>query len=112
MHPSTTQDRVTSAECLCHLSEVVLSGAARERVASVARVKDMSTSYELWDRFSGNLILDFADQERALDFVRQQVTGLDDTEARQELHRMSMVRVVEGRFEVLAEADALLVLLK
>ncbi len=71
----------------------------------------MNVSYELWDRFSGNLILDFGDREAALDFVRQQIEGLDHTAAGREVERFALVRLVDGVSEVLAEGEPLLSLI-
>ena len=60
------------------------------------------------DRFSGNLILDFADRESALDFVRRQIDGLDDTSAAREVERFALERLVDGESEVLANGAQLL----
>jgi len=69
--------------------------------------------YELWDRSTGNLILDFGDRESALAFVRDQIDGLDARAAEQEVDRMALVRVTDdGRTsEVLAQASGLLTLI-
>jgi len=67
----------------------------------------METRYELWDRFTGNLILDFTDRGSALAFVRDQVGDLDAADAEQEVARMALVRIAQGETEVLAEASSL-----
>lgn len=69
---------------------------------------EVTVSYELWDRFSGNLILDFGDRESALDFVRRQVTGLDEASAAREVERFALERLVDGESEVLARGTQLL----
>jgi hypothetical protein len=71
----------------------------------------MNVSYELWDRFSGNLILDFGDREAALDFVRQQIEGLDHDAAEREVERFALERLTDGVAEVLAQGTQLLSLI-
>jgi hypothetical protein len=71
----------------------------------------MNVSYELWDRFSGNLILDFGDREAALDFVRQQIEGLEHDAAEREVERFALERLTEGVAEVLAQGTQLLSLI-
>lgn len=71
----------------------------------------MNVSYELWDRFSGNLILDFGDREAALDFVRQQIEGLDHAAAEREVERFALERLTDGVTEVLAQGAQLLSLI-
>ena len=71
----------------------------------------MNVSYELWDRFSGNLILDFGDRKAALDFVRQQIEGLDHTAVEREVERFALERLTEGETEVLAQGTQLLSLI-
>ncbi len=72
---------------------------------------DMDVSYELWDRFSGNLILDFEDRESALDFVRRQIDGLPNGATHQTIDRFALERVTGGQIEVLARGDQLLELI-
>lgn len=67
----------------------------------------MAMRYELWDRFTGNLILDFSDRMSAIAFVRDQIGDLDAAAAEQQLARMALVSVDRGKTEVLAEASGL-----
>lgn len=38
-------------------------------------MRDAPCRYELWDRYSGNMVMDFADWDEALAFVRGEIQG-------------------------------------
>lgn len=73
----------------------------------------MSETYELWNRFTGNLILDgFASKEAALDFARQQITGLTKDRARAELDAWALTRGAAGEVRTVASGPELFALLQ
>ena len=54
------------------------------------------------------MILDFEDQESALEFVRRQIKGLPNGDTRRALDRFALERIKDGQIEVLARGEQLL----